>query len=336
MEDQTDFRKMPVIHPYKQILDKAYNEASNASKTVSAENKVLEIRIKELKRVETAVDIICKYLNNIVEKTPHVNLMPPYYVEIVSIAIDKEQFKKSLGAVRWAAEKSKELSTTYKKKLKGAQPRDLARIRSEYYGRQSSILHQIRRDFVFLEECRALLKNLPKFKEMKTVVIVGFPNVGKSSVLKALTGAEPDIQPYPFTTKHVRVGYIEKYVQLVDTPGLLDRTLERRNEIELQAVLALRYLSDMIFFIFDSSETCGYTMDEQMSLYTEMKREFDVPFIVGFNKVDIVSSAKNIDVYLKKVSKDQFHLSALKNTGFSNLREFLLKDALPSKKKFYK
>ena len=334
MEDQTDFRRMPVIHPYRQILDKAYSEASDASKTVSAENKLLEIRIKELKRVETAVEVICNYLNNIVEKTPHVNLMPQYYTEIVSLAVDKEQFKKSLGAVRWAAEKSKELSTTYKKKLKGAQARDLARIRSEYYGRQSSVLHQIRRDFVFLEECRARLKNMPKFKEMKTVVIAGFPNVGKSSILKTLTGAEPNIQPYPFTTKHVRVGYIEKYVQLVDTPGLLDRSLGRRNNIELQAVLALRHLSDMILFVFDASETCGYKMTEQISLYKEMKNSFDVPFIINFNKCDLVSE-KDLEKYTKKMGTNIYQVSALKNKGFDKLREFLLVDALPSKKKFY-
>ncbi|NOQ55288.1 MAG: GTP-binding protein [Nanohaloarchaea archaeon] len=334
MEDQIDFRRMPVIHPYKKILDKAYSAASEASTTVSAQNKLLEIRIKELKRVETANEIICDYLNKIVERTPHVNLMPQYYTEIVSLAIDKEQFKKSLGAVRWAAEKSKELSTTYKKKLKGAQARDLGRIRSEYYGRQSSVLHQIRRDFTFLEDCRARLKNLPKFKEMKTVVIAGFPNVGKSSMLKTLTGAEPNIQPYPFTTKHVRVGYIEKYVQLVDTPGLLDRSLNKRNVIELQAVLALQYLSDMILFVFDASETCGYTMVEQMSLYKEMKREFDVPFAVCFNKCDLVSGDE-LDKYYNKVGTNRYQVSALKNEGFSKLRDFLLADALPSKKKFY-
>ena len=334
MENQTNFRKMPVIHPYKKILDKAFSKASLASEQVSARDRLLQIRIKELKRVETATDSVVNYLNKIVDKTPHVNLMPAYYVELVSLVIDKAQFKKSLAAVRWAAEMSKSLETTYKKKLKGSQARDLARIRGEFYGRFSSVLHQIRRDLVYLEDARSQLKNMPVFKDMKTVVIAGFPNVGKSSVLKALTGAEPDIQPYPFTTKSVKVGYIDKYVQIVDTPGLLDRSLDKRNKIEFHAVIALEHLAETVLFVFDPSETCGYKMDDQMKLYEELMREFDIPFAVCFNKVDI-SGTKPYDKYLKRVGKDVFTVSALRNEGFKELYDFFVKDALPSKKKFY-
>ncbi|MCK4808851.1 MAG: 50S ribosome-binding GTPase [Candidatus Aenigmarchaeota archaeon] len=334
MEDQTNFRRMPVIHPYKKILDKAFSKASEASELVSARDRLLQIRIKELKRVETSTDSIVNYLNKVVDKTPHVNLMPQYYVELVSLVIDKAQFKKSLGAVRWAAEMSKSLETMYKKKLKGAQARDLARIRGEFYGRLSSILHQIRRDLTYLEDARSQLKNMPAFKEMKTVVIAGFPNVGKSSVLKALTGAEPDIQPYPFTTKTVKVGYIDKYVQIVDTPGLLDRSLDKRNKIEFHAIIALDHLAEMILFVFDPSETCGYTMEEQMKLYDELRREFDLPFTVCINKVDILG-VKPYDKYLKRLGKDVFIVSAHKNEGFKEMYDFFVKDALPSKKKFY-
>ena len=334
MENQTNFRKMPVIHPYKKILDKAFSKASLASEQVSARDRLLQIRIKELKRVETATDSVVNYLNKIVDKTPHVNLMPAYYVELVSLVIDKAQFKKSLAAVRWAAEMSKSLEIKYKKKLKGSQARDLARIRGEFYGRFSSVLHQIRRDLVYLEDARSQLKNLPVFKDMKTVVIAGFPNVGKSSVLKALTGAEPDIQPYPFTTKSVKVGYIDKYVQIVDTPGLLDRSLDKRNKIEFHAVIALEHLAETVLFVFDPSETCGYKMDDQMKLYEELMREFDIPFTVCFNKVDI-SGTKPYDKYLKRVGKDVFTVSALRNEGFKELYDFFVKDALPSKKKFY-
>ncbi len=333
-EDKKDFRRMPVIHPYKKILDKAFHKASMASETVSARDRLLQIRIKELKRVETATGSVVDYLNKIVDKTPHVNLMPQYYTELVSLIVDKAQFKKSLGAIRWAAEKSKSLETTYKRKLKGAQARDLARIRTEFYGRLSSVLHQIRRDLIYLEDCRAHLKNLPRFKEMKTVVIAGFPNVGKSSVLRALTGAEPDIQPYPFTTKTVRVGYLENSVQFVDTPGLLDRALSKRNKIELQAIIALSHLGEMILFVFDPSETCGYKMDEQMNLYREIKTEFGIPSVVCFNKIDMCDSAA-CQKYVKMVDEDVFMVSAKEGKGIDELSKFFLRDILPSKKKFY-
>ena len=103
--------------------------------------------------------------------------------------------------------------------------------------------------------------------------IVGLPNVGKSNLVTVLSTAEPEIAPYPFTTKGVIVGHIEddwrKY-QIVDTPGLLDRTFDERNAIEKQAVLALRYLTDVILFVIDPSESCGFSLEVQEKLLSNI------------------------------------------------------------------
>jgi nucleolar GTP-binding protein len=84
--------------------------------------------------------------------------------------------------------------------------------------------------------------------------------VGKSSLLRCLSSAKPEIAQYPFTTKEIHVGHIEKtekYItkrfQIIDTPGLLDRPLSKRNEIEKQAIAALTHLADLIVFVLDVS-----------------------------------------------------------------------------------
>ena len=53
-----------------------------------------------------------------------------------------------------------------------------------------------------------------------------------------VTRADVDVQPYAFTTKSLFVGHMDyRYLrwQVIDTPGILDRPLEERNTIEMQA-----------------------------------------------------------------------------------------------------
>jgi nucleolar GTP-binding protein len=132
-------------------------------------------------------------------------------------------------------------------------------------------------------------------------VIAGYPNVGKSSLLRCLSAARPKIAQYPFTTKEIFVGHIERKkrhilerYQLIDTPGLLDRPLSKRNDIEKQAVAALTHLADIIIFITDPTETCGYSLMDQSHLLSQLKKMFtDSTFIIVENKSDLKHSNTN-------------------------------------------
>jgi nucleolar GTP-binding protein len=119
--------------------------------------------------------------------------------------------------------------------------------------------------------------------------------------------ARPEIAAYPFTTKGLAVGHFEKNkirYQIIDTPGLLDRPLEERNEIELQAISALRHVGKVMLFIIDPSETCGYTLEKQMHLLEEIKKEFGIPMIVAANKTDISKTAEKIDMSMSTLTGD--------------------------------
>ena len=52
--------------------------------------------------------------------------------------------------------------------------------------------------------------------------------------------------------------------QVIDTPGVLDQPLERRNTIEMQAITALAHLRACILYVMDVSEQCGYSLKEQV------------------------------------------------------------------------
>lgn len=57
----------------------------------------------------------------------------------------------------------------------------------------------------------------------------------------------------------------------MDTPGILDHPLDERNTIEMQAITALAHLNACILFIIDISETCGWSIDEQVALFKNIK-----------------------------------------------------------------
>jgi nucleolar GTP-binding protein len=144
----------------------------------------------------------------------------------------------------------------------------------------------------YLEQIRQHLSRLPSIDpNTRTLLICGFPNVGKSSFLNKVTNADVEVQPYAFTTKSLYVGHTDyKYLrwQVVDTPGILDHALEERNTIEMQAITAMAHLRSAILYIMDVSEQCGYSLVEQFGLFNNIKALFaNKPLILVANKVDI-------------------------------------------------
>ncbi|TMW45915.1 hypothetical protein DOY81_009012, partial [Sarcophaga bullata] len=95
-------------------------------------------------------------------------------------------------------------------------------------------------NLTYLEQVRQHLSRLPTIDPYsRTIIICGFPNVGKSSFINKITRADVEVQPYAFTTKSLYVGHTDyKYLrwQVIDTPGILDHPLEERNVIEMQAI----------------------------------------------------------------------------------------------------
>jgi nucleolar GTP-binding protein len=299
------FRNIPPILTAKQLLDQSIRRTKKIQ--IHDRDKRYEIKKIVIARTDIFIAELTERLESYVKNFPSIDKLPMFYQEIIDIKIDTDKLKKSLGAVDWARKTVMMVYSTQSSSLtKTGNVEFLKQKQKEIYGRVSSIIKQVDKNLIFLAGAQKILRTFPDIEDVPTVVIAGYPNVGKSSLIRQLSAAKPEVAQYPFTTKQIYVGHMEKTVryekkqyQIIDTPGLLDRPLSERNNIEKQAIAALRHLADLIVFIFDPSGTSGYQMDEQTLMLENIKKLFnDVPFIIVENKVDI----KNTGSANRKIS----------------------------------
>jgi nucleolar GTP-binding protein len=294
-----DLKKIPPVYTPEKLLDIAFRRASKEAKKVQLKNKRLRKKRAEERRVRESAEFIVSYLYRMEKLRDIIELWDPFQRELLEINIGVAKINSALDRLTWAKKKITKLAVRSRRNIR-MNKGDPVILRKDFYGKSASILEKIDSDLQFLGIVIKTARNFPTIKEGFTVAIAGMPNVGKSSLLRQLTSSTPEIRPYPFTTKSILVGYIEKEhrrLQVIDTPGILDRPIEERNPIEKQAVLALRELADLILFIFDPTETCGYALDSQIELYAEIKENFKnvVPVL---NKIDMAEEPviKSIEV----------------------------------------
>ncbi len=92
-----------------------------------------------------------------------------------------------------------------------------------------------------------------------TVALVGFPSVGKSTLLNALTNADSEVGSYEFTTLDVNPGMLEyngANIQLLDVPGLIEGAADNRGGG--QAVLSVVRTADLVLFVLSAFEIDQY------------------------------------------------------------------------------
>ncbi|ASJ10926.1 hypothetical protein A3L12_06235 [Thermococcus sp. P6] len=332
------FEKMPTVLTADELIDKAFRRAEKAASAATPRGGPrARARWREELRVRTVSNVIRDNLEKLLRRTPGVSELPTFYRELVDTLVERDQFHRSLARVNWAIKTVRNLEARHALKIRYSRdPEEMARLRRAFYGRVADVLRDIANDLEYLNRARNVLKDLPVVDlELPTVVIAGHPNVGKSTILRALTNAKPEVASYPFTTKGINVGQFEEHYlryQVIDTPGLLDRPLSERNEVERQAILALKHLGDVILYVFDPSEYCGYPVEEQLHLFEEIHREFgELPFVVVLNKADVAEEGnmRTVEEFVREKGFEPIRVSALKGEGLDVLRKRVIELVRP-------
>jgi len=251
-------------------------------------NPLFKSKKIELTKLESIESEIREQLINISKSYPSFDNLSEFYQHLIRLTLDLPYLKKSLAALKWCTEKNSEFLRKYKEKIKHTTeiPR-MNQYRREFYGRIGSTLKQIRDNLSYLEKARRTMLSYPSIKTgLSTIVIVGFPNVGKSTLLSQLTTSKPKIENYAFTTQGINQGFAtfnDEKIQFLDTPGTLNR-FEKQNAIEQISTLAIKYLAEAIIYVFDLTEV--FPMEKQVKLYQNLKKT-KKPILIYLAKTDI-------------------------------------------------
>lgn len=298
-----NFQYIAPIERSKDYLDLAFSRARSKSKKKLVGEWLDKIKKKEMIKLDVVKDQLTHSLSKIIEDFPSLEGIPSFYQGLLRLTLDYAALKKSLGAVDWAIKKIRFFQKEYVRKI--SKSHDASRIKrssKEFYGRISSILKQIDKELFFLENCRKIMKKYPDVKEMPTVVIFGFPNVGKTTLLNKLTGSEAKVAGYSFTTKGINSGFLkvkDEMVQVLDVPGTLAR-VDKMNDIEKIAYLAVKELADTIIYVFDLSEI-SYGIKKQERLFQNLKESIsgDKKILIYLSKTDLISEDEAKKFYKK-------------------------------------
>jgi len=288
-------------------------------------------------------------IDSIVQTFPKLDDIHPFYGDLINILYDKDHYKMALGYLNNAKNICSKITNDYVKLLKYADSLYRCKqLKVAALGRMATTMKKLNSSLNYLEEVRKHLGRLPSIDpNTRTLILTGFPNVGKSSFMNKITYAGSEVQPYPFTTQSLFAGHTYfKNVkwQVIDTPGILDRPLEERNTIEMQAITAMAHLEACVLYFIDISESCGYSIAEQIKLFTSIKPLFkNKPLVLVLNKTDLLPyselSTSNKDILENLAKEHNTYMIQMSNetgTGVADVKtaacEILLEFRFAQKK----
>ncbi|XP_034243355.1 nucleolar GTP-binding protein 1 [Thrips palmi] len=290
-----NFKKIAVVPTAKDFVDITLSKTQRKTPTVvHKQYKISRIRQFYMRKVKFTQQSFHDRLSQIIQEFPKLDDIHPFYADLMNVLYDKDHFKLALGQLNTARHLVDNVSKDYVRLLKfGDSLYRCKTLKRAALGRMATIMKRQAPNLQYLEHVRQHLARLPSIDPYtRTILITGFPNVGKSSFVNKITRADVEVQPYAFTTKSLYVGHTDyKYLrwQVIDTPGILDHPLEERNVIEMQAVTALAHLRACVLYFVDLSEQCGHTIEEQVQLYESIKPLFaNKPLLVVLSKSDIL------------------------------------------------
>ena len=170
--------------------------------------------------------------------------------------------------------------------------------------------------------------------ELRTIAdaaLVGYPNAGKSTLLRRISAAHPKVAPYPFTTLHPMIGVVDfddyRRATVADIPGLIEGA--HANHGLGHAFLRHITRCQLFLFVLDMAGSEGRNPIEDLQ---HLRREIDLydarlsarPWKVVSNKMDLPEAEENLAAFrLRFPDREVVPVSAQEEEGIDELKSAL-------------
>ena len=232
-----------------------------------------------VKRLEAMTSAYCTPLKTYVKGFPNPDRFHPFERALLELTLSDKKYRTTVEAVDAMRKGLYGIGKGYAAQVNNQQRAAEMKATTEkgmsemeaYYAKHGRCVDD-------LKSIAKMLRRLPVAElETPTVALVGAPNVGKSSLVQALSSGKSEINNYPFTTKGIKMGHFfvetERHI-VTDTPGLINRADHDRNKIELLTIATLEHLPTCVVFVTDLSGLSGTSIADQLELRESLYEQF--------------------------------------------------------------
>jgi GTP-binding protein len=161
-----------------------------------------------------------------------------------------------------------------------------------------------------------------ELKVLADVGLIGYPSVGKSTIISVVSNARPKIAAYPFTTLQPNLGMVyvgdDSFV-LADLPGLIENAHQGHG----LGIRFLKHIERCRVFLHVIDITRDDPYDDYLKIKEEL-RQYDEsltqrPQIVVINKIDMPDTADKIKALKSKINEDVVLISAIRQENVKDL-----------------
>jgi len=368
-------RRLPVVKSPTELINKARKVAFQTKADVNEKNARNRARKHGAETMDGLTKALCVPLRDVVDGYKYeLRRLHPFEKVVADLTVRARQKKDGLtlqDVLDDIHEARKEVLIAGKDWTAKAKHAETAReamdIMREGEERMYTLFEELAgKPTKLIIELQKALRTTPAVRlDTPAVVLVGAPNVGKSSIVRAISSGTPEVNNYPFTTRGMTLGHVQVFwkddtttaaaiipemngkgrfneaglsgnyaftqlCQVMDSPGLLVRPDNERNEMEALTLAAMQHLPTAVMYVLDLSGGAGdkcSSIADQIQLRKEVRARFPRrPWIDVVSKYDLgLMDGAREDLEEVLDGAPYIELSIQDGTGVDELRDEVMR-----------